>query len=346
MTILIYCPQFRRITGSVTRHGERPIIGDDQRTSAAAETFPRRSCRRAIWLFTAIACYLLCGTNCIWAQATLGELRDAWKRRQDSVKSLIIAWDSERTQMQGSLSAQWPERMARRWGRGDFPPQDTTIPQKFLLIVDGERSRFHVEMAGWNLSTFEFGRIDSTWIFDGERCVDLTEFPDRDPPSPREVFIRRADDQLTFQMAEVDPVGWFFWGLSAARGALDGDTLRLTDEHVIIDGHDCLQLHGDENGIGYIYWVDPASDFVVRRVESSNPNSKMRTTCNVRYREQPPGHWQPEGWTWETTYLGALLRREKTTVTRLVVNPRIERSTFDTTNAAEATATDSPGECR
>ena len=119
----------------------------------------------------------------------------------------------------------------------------------------------------------------------------------------------------------------------AELGGRDITAFRLGDGTAMADGAECLVLEstGEETELREAFWVDPARDFHIVRVERRLPGKI--TWLNIAYRHHESHGWVPSSWTWVASGpdSGRIFEQVSATVTHYEINEDIPREEFQFT---------------
>jgi hypothetical protein len=223
----------------------------------------------------------------------LEQVRAAWARREEAVKTLRVSWESKRTTPKGVFTGSMPH-LDKSKPATPAPPQDTVHKGTGQLLLDGIKARFTNEEPVFNGSTGVFvpNRTEST--FDESVFSQLILREDGIPQMTINTEKRNRDGWRV----EISPV------LAAVRG-LKPD---LVPDHlghftqarsVAAAGRPLVELTRprDETRGEQKLWVDPAADFSTVRVEQFDREGRLSSRLTATPGRGPSGIWLPERWT-------------------------------------------------
>jgi hypothetical protein len=227
------------------------------------------------------------------ANPLLEQVKAAWAKRQDAVRTLRMTWSSKSTVPKGAYT----QSARRRKSTGEIPAKDTVRPGTGGLILDGKKARAFSQGAIWDGDEEAFLPCRRESAFDGER---YTSFHQTEPGSPTAI-IKRSDHNLAGDELPVWPV------LVAVRGldpvlAMEGMYLGAYTQarRTTVEGRGLIELTRPRNetrGEGRML-VDPNQAYAVQRVEhytrEGHPTYRF-IISHVRVPD-PAGEWLPERW--------------------------------------------------
>lgn len=246
------------------------------------------------------------------------DILDAWRIRQDRIRSYRVEWTQTRTDQAGSLPA-WD-------APPPFPPRDATYTNRYALLIDGKRWMVRTDGRTWFTGDSQLHPLQRKTAFDGvvQRNFSGAIRPDFFP----QLTIADTESNTELTLLDRAPVQWFYRPLSPGMGGLDPEELELLNQTATLEGRSLVVLQRTtRGGIVWEYWVDPDQDFVIRRATSKDRRGFDRR-LNISYERNAQHGWVPIAWDFRRTHGDRVETRMRCTVTRWQINPDLPDEEF------------------
>jgi hypothetical protein len=263
------------------------------------------------------------GTNAFAEHPNLEDVLRAWESRQESFKSVRIAWTENRTDPKGAL-----DESRRRKGQPaarPVPPEDTTLRSKCTLLVAGNRSYYSFFGPVWqpDLGVLITRKHKST--FDGETLTSFIGYGDA------QVLTDRKSRNRDVALVENRALAWYFWPLRSKWGGLARDDLALSERTEELDDAVLAVLEerhasGPGRGSWWKYWIEPGEGFLVRRARAYNPTGAV--DWQIDYEADEAGIRFPSRWKVLTLRNGKQSGSRVCIVSEIAVNPPVADDDF------------------
>jgi hypothetical protein len=244
---------------------------------------------------------------------------DAWKARQEEIKSVRVKWDQQAWIRAGSLGVRTEEQASAE----PFPNRDITADLlEDSLIIDGRKMRTaNVSIFQRRDGSPEFMRHIAS--FDGTDSKDLSDVSmEQGGGHHGHVFATsQHSDISSYGLA---PILLYVRPLSRAfRTLIESDLHRGVGTREI-DGHECTPIEDER----YRYWVDASSAYVIRRRETHKAGVSFDLQIAIRYAADGDGRIAPTSWTLSKLKKGVLTDKRKASVRLFELNPTIDGKEF------------------
>jgi hypothetical protein len=204
------------------------------------------------------------------------------------------------------------------------PKSEVSTSADNRIVLDGSKVR--VEDNNPAMSTGQgFSRQSRIEVFDG--IDSRTLFPigigtDSTPSAIRHEKSSKAEPGLP------EVIFLHFRGLDPVFRHTLLVELKSTGRSEVVDGAKCLEYELRKMDSVRRYWLDPSSDFIVRRIQSGQVGRVDRRTA-ITYRNDPGAGWVPTGWrSADFNDDGSPKYVRECEITRLVLNDPIDPSEF------------------
>ena len=258
------------------------------------------------------------------------EVLEAWRRRQDQIRSFQFSWTEQQTRPTGWIpNPRYPER-DRLAIPGLYSDRTYTVSKG--LAVDGSRMRYGFELdrpeepdgvdvrspTGQMHGLGVERHYSYVSVFDGQRGeTRLTSFFDH-PPATVQTITSNVDAQnldarvIMLALRPLDPV----------MGHLLIDRAITNERRTFYRGKSTflLEERHDPSGWKTILWIEPERDFLVSRVAVEFEQKRM-LDIDIDYVQDAQWGWIPTAW--RITELLANGSR------RLVADARVTRYTIN-----------------
>jgi hypothetical protein len=254
----------------------------------------------------------------------LSQVLNAWRKREQRVKSFRFQWSEDHFQAKGSLELP----PAPQYKDVVFPPKDTTYRVKSSCEMGENAMRY--SFSGESLQLYNDGALEHREYVsasDGDVSKAFWPIPNKLRNYPKGVIF---DEKICSDASTLDvkPLLWMYRALDP-RFAFSENQLQLLPRTGVIDGRACA-IVGFVNGqTKYSIWTDPARDFVpLRFTISSSVTGETMTQADITYRQDPSHGWTPTGWQIVQRANGDMRRSIIARVTDSAINIAIPRSRF------------------
>jgi len=252
----------------------------------------------------------------------LAEITNAWQKRQESVQSFEFTWTTEKLR---ATRADIPKNEGGRVGGRPRPPQDGALTFQNSFLFDRGQFRLVNRGSVWNANIRGYGETETTVCFDGSIARVSTQCPDGEVQMGR---IRDAPELREFAAAIT--VLLAMCPAEATLLPLDLDHYTLSDREGDVDGCPCLVLQrvgGEPLAMWSEIWVDPAQEFVIRRIISDG--NRVRRQLDISYDRDSeerifPAQWRDTG----MTPTGSILKTSTSAVVSHTFSPEVQPSDF------------------
>ncbi|HZL89561.1 MAG TPA: hypothetical protein VFB96_14450 [Pirellulaceae bacterium] len=259
---------------------------------------PSRFCRRFF-----CARLILCGViaaagwpNVAAAQQVPDELMQAWRRRQELVKTARFQFTTD---------------VETRHGAGEaFSHRHPDV-----FVLDGEKWRHETQM-------FDGGEIVST--FDGHQGMRMFE------RMQGSILANPVNDDIRY--VQLQPIVQWLRPLNPSfHGGVNLSDCELVATDETVNGKPCLKLRAPPEAGGELVlflFVDPTRGFVVLRL-LLELNGRRSTQIDITYAEDPTVGWVPSVWeSVRDNEQGALGSRYSSTVAEYAINKPLSEKLF------------------
>ncbi len=267
---------------------------------------------------------------------TVNKVIQAWRNRQERVRSGHFVMEESRTFAEGTLTAKANSFRSRLLEPGvqaearNGPFRDTTVEVQSILSFEGDRMRYTIKGPQWAPEREEF--LESTYlsVFDGSLgktfysdSADEKLFPlgfidvktDRNPDAKTCYLYALFMNYRPFHptMGQFSSQGW----TTAGKG--------------VVDGKDCLIVENVGSSWTKSCWVDPARDYIILRYTNrTTRGGKDVSKLDISYINDKKNGWIPSRWKAVLLFpeRGTLDESSTTTVSSYTINPSFEPSEF------------------
>jgi hypothetical protein len=218
----------------------------------------------------------------------------AWKNRQQRVRSLYFRWKQHITEGKGALHSGIPTPHVP--SREPIPPHDVTYDGSAELWIEEEKIRYGYDGHEWSKEQQDMVPCPIVWAFDGKRLKTLMDNGGPDKPYPLGI-VQPTDPVVIVGQVRVFPLLLTFRPLDSKMAFFRLSEAILTGGQARIDGRYCreLQLKQPGTGVVYQFWVDPSRDYtIVRYIETAK--GKLIAQADIRFAEDPQAGWVPSNW--------------------------------------------------
>jgi hypothetical protein len=238
----------------------------------------------------------------------LAEVKAAWQKRQDAIRSGKFTWTHHRLYVKGAtVGTKGPDKDVVDNGSGS-------------LLLEGNRTRIEIRDLIWKEPECAFVPQHRESTYDGKKYITLDHRPGHNK-FPYGLIIDRERNQ-DFSLIDYWPLAVAVRGLDAkiSSSALE----RLTQaRRTVLDGRPVIELSEPrtETRGGAKVWVDPTQDYSVRRREKYLRAGELLSRTDVISEHHASGEWLPKRWTVRLMApQGKLQRQTDVTMKEVIVN--------------------------
>lgn len=261
----------------------------------------------------------------------------AWKERQDRVKSARIEWTDRETVPRGYLSTFYTsagfgpkdlEEMGIRPG-SVVPPRDMTHDVASSVCLDGDKVRLEREDRQWSAEENAYLIFPLVSVSDGKLGKTLHTKGGPQTPWPG----AHIQPGVTGYMdgPYMTPVALAYRPFIRRMSPTDPNALALTGRRAVVNGKSCLELerHFPRSEVVQRLWVDSSMNYApVRLIFLSQ--DRVNSKIDIHYRLNRDGECLLEKW--ESMWFdhnGKLERANRVRVTKCEVNTAVQATEFD-----------------
>jgi hypothetical protein len=306
----------------IERVSPTPLLRAIAMKPAFRGTLPERFC------ILLIACLgpMALGSSCVVADdaITIKQVVNAWRSREQRVKSFRFQWAEDHFQAKGSSVL--PQ--APQYEGVVFPARDT--PYHVDSGCEMDRHMMRYSFSGESLQVYNDGALELREYVsasDGDVSKAFWALPNKLRNYPKGVIF---DEKLCSDAGTLDvkPLLWLYRALDP-RFAFSEQSLQLSRRSGIVDGKACAIVACAKGETEYSIWTDPARDFVpLRFTIASTTTGKVTTQADITHQKDPSRGWTPTGWTIVRTSAGNLQHSIVARVTNCAINVEIPKSRF------------------
>jgi hypothetical protein len=250
------------------------------------------------------------------ADPVLAEIRAAWAKRQEFVRSARITWVHKSLHPKGS------------WGKKG-PDKDVVDNGTGSLLIDGDKARLTIRDLIWTDPLGRFAPRHRESTFDGKEFVTF-EHPVPERLKFPYAILHKGDRNEDFNFLDYKPLRVALRGLDPNLG---GSILeRYTQvRRTVLDGRPVVELTEPRTEIRgeSKVWLDPAQDYALRRFEDYVRTGEVFSRINVVTVRDLSGQWLPMNWTVQLiSAKGQLRRQTDITLREVVLNPPTSEADF------------------
>lgn len=240
----------------------------------------------------------------VWGQTDtrLEMIETAWKKQQDSVKSLRARWTEKRIFSPGSQSAQWSvDPVSAKHNNPDnkvVPPREVTLEFPCYLAFFNNNARLDIPSPFWSRKLEKFQLIHSRQSRN-ERGESRKESVSTKEDGQLQVLgiIDREEPLLHLASPVIRPIAVAVRGTNRRFTSFDFATWVLTNRTAKIHDQHCLELVSSKarSPLKQILWLSPSANYsMVRHMLIQDKIVIEQTTVRPKkYEEQ---FWLPESW--------------------------------------------------
>jgi hypothetical protein len=266
---------------------------------------------------------------------TVETVKQAWKIRQERVRTLRFRWIDRETTGKGSISRLYAmagfkahdyEEIGLRPG-AVVPPEDSTSEISCYGCMDKEKMRVERDNREWAPRENSFVTLPIVSTFDGDRGTCLWTKGGIGIPHPQ-AHISPGSRGHT-QGGALATLILAYRPFSKQVCSIETEALKLTGRKVVIEGRTCHELEYESRGnLKSIITVDPAMDYSIVSVRTIIEGN-LRGRRNIQYRRDAKGEWVPIRWDVSSfSYDGKLDLSIHATVTLAEINPEVGPKEF------------------
>jgi len=277
------------------------------------------------------------------ALAQLKQIHGAWEARTKQIRSARLEI-VERNAVVPRLTDQEHDKdgIDLSWKKFD----DSAGLAKVALL----RVAIEGRKIGWESRSPDGQKLQYVHTFDGSTQKSLFfKGPNSKFDTPQAIIMRQPiSDATTLLWAE--PLFSFFTPLDIEATHFDLSKLTPTHLRLPIDGSECLILHNTRlrsvpRGARVAsqqkdYWIDPAKDNALVRSTWGQQNHTIAVQIDIDYRHDAGWGWLLQRWITCRMRNGRIWEARLYEVTKLEVNPKLDKAEFDAVIPPDAKISD------
>lgn len=256
---------------------------------------------------------------------SVDDIKQAWQRRQDGIRTMRVTWSEVRTQpkgyfdmLEGRLDAKEPK-----------PPTDLRLPGRGTVTFDDQNFRLEVQRRKWSTKHSKVMDSEEVIAYRGDKNTALTtKSTIIDHPDAEIEKRRRPGDVMEFTYW---PITCFARGLNPKFMPFDIDLYEPTGGTPSVDGRRCVELaHKTRaNNSRQVVLLDPGREFLLVRYYVV-ADDQVTTRLDVKYDPDPRTGWLPRSWDYAvSTPTGLRIESKQVTVEACDVGADLAADTFD-----------------
>lgn len=242
-----------------------------------------------------VATAFLASTFCVAQQPPpqLAQIIEAWKQREEQVRTAKFVWKETRTQAKGYVSDTLG-RLAKKPGQ-TIPPEDTTFTVPAELLLQDSNFRFTFGDSQWSTGE-DVKLVKQDTVAVQSQKNNLTVMPDRTNFGTWPIATIYGQPVNPYR-AEVTlrPFWTTFRGITSALYAVELTEYTVQPQMVRLNGVECLALlrQASPNRTERL-WVAPSRGYaLIRQAEFEGTQIRFQLTVNYRTEN---GVWCPDRW--------------------------------------------------
>jgi hypothetical protein len=217
---------------------------------------------------------------------------EAARTRQESVKTVDIEF--KRTQVYAKRAT---SETAVNPLKPDLPPSETTLESTNRLVLDGEKFRYENNHPYWGRPGRKLHQQTKVSVFNGSLASTFLPRGISGEGEPLGL-VETGSLHSDLKCYELAPILTTFRGLNPAMSSDPVTDMKPSGRTLLIDGSPCQEyVQQRSNGVFVRYWLDPAKNYVVRRLCTPRPN-RQTDQMDIRYRPHELCGWVPVSWVW------------------------------------------------
>lgn len=228
---------------------------------------------------------------------TLDAVISAWEQREAAVRTFQLRWTTHHTDMAGSLTAR---RGGSEPNGADFPPEDFTHTSTESLRFDGHRLRHEFEGGRWNfMAGGVLTAMKEVTLFDGKQVQQFQLPTNSDAPDAqgliKQGYILDRQELPVQDSLHAQPIFLFLRPFDPIMNQVVREKLSVVSvEQQGSKGR--LIVEQKRPGGMKTYWVAPALDFSVVRIEYKRMSGELMYQIDVEYSKDSDEIWVPRRW--------------------------------------------------
>lgn len=187
---------------------------------------------------------------------TIEMIQKAWQQRQDRIKSVKIRID---------MKAMHPKEAQISPAGARYPAKDTIVDKKFWISFKDSKVRYAYESMVWSdqKGRYETNTLNTTFNGKVAKSLSVNEGATRTQGK-----IEAGNQYTERQAPDVLFLAAHFRPLDPEHHHLDLKEASIVTERRVINGARCVELRWEnlKNKITDVYYIDPARDFSIVRV--------------------------------------------------------------------------------
>jgi hypothetical protein len=271
---------------------------------------------------------------------TLDQIRDAWRQRQDRIRTLSYTWSVEHYIPAGGLTADEADKeylrelMATSSGKpfvksslAEIPPVPYEATTASRLLVDGSKVLVEVVRPLWSKSRGEVIQLPRrSSVVDGKvtrlyaKGSTATDYPD--------AMITKGDSNSDIKDPEIYAIALTLFGNDKSKSPLPIEHSTIFPDGQR-PGQSIVELRSSRAaGRTYQLRVDATHGYLPIRFATIS-GSRLETEVSITYQGSDESCWVPKSWVVKRFNVdGSLMQSAVCTATEIRLNEPIEASRF------------------
>ena len=224
---------------------------------------------------------------------TIKDVLDAWKKRQDRVRTCRFEWETEITYPKGSLLGSG--KMISGQKASPLPVEDTKVKRLVTLTLDGNQMRYTSDGPQWYSDKERFVDLSYVSVCDGAHSKSYYGYRDVQTLG----FVNKESNKnIDASNGENMPILMTYRALDPLIGIPDINKMVVSKNRSVFQDRECLVLEAPMNVPFFIksYWVDPGRDYSIVRQVLSTKTGAIVTQATISYQFDGDFGWVPVAW--------------------------------------------------
>jgi hypothetical protein len=250
------------------------------------------------------------------------DIRRAWAKRQDTIRSAHFQWTSTHSHAPGSI------RPAALSPTGQEEPKQpfTFVDPAVALWVDGAKFRYQHEQCNYAARMAQRPVSQYTSTFDGDVSADFTSVGSYEHGTGIICSAPTYND-----LGDIHLWAVLLWCRPMHPGILDAGSLRVVKgASDLKEGRNLVLVASPSSASTSAarLWLDPSRGFTIDRYTALN-QGKPSIELSITYAAHKVHGWVPSAWTIKTLSRdGTIMTNVESAVTHCAVNEYIPPDTF------------------
>lgn len=255
---------------------------------------------------------------------SVDEIKQAWQKRQDPIKTLRVSWSEVNTLPKGLIDQALPNANPK----APNPPTDLRLPGRGMVSFDEQSLRAELTRSRWSVPHRKVMETEETNVFkEGKNTALLTKSTVVTHPS---ATIERRKKPADIMEYTFWPVTCFARGLSPTFAPFDLNDYELTGKRPTVAGRKCVELAHKTRTTNTTHFLelDAERGFLLLRYFTLT-NERMTLRLDITYSPDPALGWVPKSWDYAaTSETGMPIGSRQVTRADWETNPELGADTF------------------